>query len=73
MNIEALRKILTAQLGIHAETVTPTSRLREDLGADSLDLVEIVMEIEEEAGIVIPDDEAAALLTVQDILDYVNN
>jgi acyl carrier protein len=73
MTIAALREILTAQLGIHAETITPASRIREDLGADSLDLVEMIMEIEEEAGIDIPDEEAEALLTVQAILDYVNN
>ena len=73
MTLSALREILTAQLGIHAETITPDSRIREDLGADSLDVVEIIMEIEEEAGIDISDEEAEGLRTVQDILDYANN
>ena len=73
MNLEDIRTLLTAQLGIRAEIITPASRIREDLGADSLDMVEIIMEIEAEAGIDIPDAKAEALLTVQAILDYVNN
>ena len=73
MTLDAVRDILTHQLGIAADVITPASRIREDLGADSLDVVEIIMEIEEEAGIDIPDEEAEDLRTVQDILDYANN
>jgi acyl carrier protein len=73
MTLDTLREILTMQLGILPKSITPASRIREDLGADSLDVVEIIMEIEEEAGIDIPDAEAEALLTVQDILDYAAN
>ena len=72
MTFETLRNLLIEQLGVAAETITPASLIREDLGADSLDMVEIVMEIENETGCDIPDSSAEMLLTVQAFLDYVN-
>lgn len=72
MTFEALRDLLIEHLGVAAEIITPASRIREDLGADSLDMVEIVLLIEDEAECDIPDSSAESLLTVQDFLDYVN-
>lgn len=67
---EKIRDILTEQLGLNAADITPASRIREDLGADSLDVVEIIMNIEEEFATDIPDASAEQLLTVQDIIDF---
>lgn len=72
MTFEAFRDLLVEHLGVAAEIITPASRIREDLGADSLDMVEIVLLIEDEAECDIPDASAESLLTVQDFLDYVN-
>lgn len=73
MTLDAVRDILTYHLGSAAETITPASRIREDLGADSLDFVEIIMDFEEALNIDIPDAEAEAIITVQDMLDYAGN
>ncbi len=59
------------RLGVADSEIQPTSALVEDLGADSLDLVELVMAIEEEFEVEIPDDEVQKLRTVQDAVDYV--
>lgn len=72
MTLKDIQAILTEQLGVSAKIVKPSARLIEDLGADSLDLVEIVMAIEDETGTDISDDDAENLFTVQDFLDYVN-
>ncbi|MBE8221641.1 MAG: acyl carrier protein [Bdellovibrionales bacterium] len=63
-------KIIVDHLDVDAEKVQPKSSFIDDLGADSLDIVEIVMSFEEEFGIEIPDENAEKLKTVQDVLDY---
>ena len=69
---ERVRKILVDQLGdIKEEEVTPQASIKDDLGADSLDVVEIVMGLEEEFEVTIPDTEAEKIITVQQIIDYV--
>ena len=71
---ERVRKILVDQLGdIKEEEVTPQASIKDDLGADSLDVVEIVMGLEEEFEVTIPDTEAEKIVTVQQIMDYVES
>lgn len=64
---------IAEHLGIDPEVVKPMANFAMDLGADSLDLVEFVMELEEALEIEISDDEAAKILTVQDVFDFVAN
>ena len=68
---DKIKDIIVEQLGVNAEQVTPTARFIEDLGADSLDIVELVMAFEEEFGAEIPDEEAEKLLTVGDVVNYI--
>ena len=71
-NIEArVRKIIIEQLGVKEEQVTNEASFVEDLGADSLDTVELVMALEEEFECEIPDDEAEKITSVQQAIDYV--
>ena len=67
---EELKTILYEQLHLNGMEITPDSRIKEDLGADSLDVLQMLMTIEEEKGIVIPDEELATFETVGDILKY---
>lgn len=70
-NIEAkVREIIINELGVEPEKVTPEASFVEDLGADSLDTVELVMAFEEEFGLEIPDEEAEQLQTVGDAIRY---
>lgn len=70
--IEAkVKDIIVEQLGVNADQVKPEAKMIEDLGADSLDAVELVMAIEEEFGIEVPDEEAEKLVSVGDITSYV--
>lgn len=72
MAIEArVRAIIADQLGVAEEEVKPESRFIEDLGADSLDIVELIMAMEEEFETEIPDEEAEKLLTVGDTIEYI--
>jgi acyl carrier protein len=72
MDIEAkVKEIIVNELGVEPEKVTPDASFVEDLGADSLDTVELVMAFEEEFGIEIPDEEAEQLQTVGDAIKYV--
>ena len=64
--------IITEQLGVKEEDIIDEAKLIEDLGADSLDVVELVMALEEEFDIEIPDDAAEKILTVKDILSYLD-
>lgn len=66
-----VKDIIVEQLGVNAEQVTPEAKFIEDLGADSLDTVELVMAFEEEFSIEVPDEEAEKLHTVGDVLNYV--
>ena len=68
---ERVKKIIAEQLGVEAEEVTPEASFVEDLGADSLDTVELVMALEEEFEIEIPDEDAEKILTVGKALDYI--
>ncbi|MDD2709954.1 MAG: acyl carrier protein [Verrucomicrobiae bacterium] len=68
---DKVKDIIVEQLGVNAEQVTPTARFIEDLGADSLDTVELVMAFEEEFGAEIPDEEAEKLITVGDVINYI--
>ncbi len=70
MVFEKIRTIIAEELGVEKETVERDSKLAEDLGADSLDAVELIMAIEEEFDIEIDDTEATKIKTVQDIIDY---
>ena len=66
-----IKSIIADQLGIPEEEITPQASFVEDLGADSLDIVELIMAMEEEFEIEISDEDAEKLLTVQDTLDYI--
>lgn len=70
---ETVKKIMAEQLNLKNKEITPQSRIKEDLGADSLDVLQMLMTIEQEHGIVIPDDKLATFETVQDIVDYMEN
>lgn len=68
---ERVKKIIAEQLGVEEDEVTPEASFVEDLGADSLDTVELVMALEEEFGIEIPDEDAEKILTVGKALEYI--
>ena len=73
-NTEAkVKDIIVEQLGVNADQVKPEAKFIEDLGADSLDTVELVMAFEEEFGIEVPDEDAEKLQSVGDVVTYVNN
>ena len=69
---EKVKDIIVEQLGVNPEQVTPQASFIEDLGADSLDIVELVMAFEEEFGIEIPDDAAESIVTVGDAVKYID-
>jgi acyl carrier protein len=69
--VEGVKKVVVEELGVKEEEVTETSSFTEDLGADSLDLVELVMAFEEEFGIDIPDEEVNSIKTVGDAVNYI--
>jgi len=69
---ERVKQIVVEQLGVKDEDVTSESSFVEDLGADSLDTVELVMALEEEFNCEIPDEEAEQITTVQQAIDYIN-
>ena len=68
---EKIREISADRLGIDESEITPESSFREDLEADSLDLVQLIMELEEQFGMEIPDEEAEKITTVEEAVDYV--
>ena len=69
--IDRVKKIICEQLDVSEEDVVPTASFVDDLGADSLDQVELIMAMEEEFNVSISDDEAEKIVTVQDAMDYV--
>jgi acyl carrier protein len=70
---ERVKKIVVEHLGVDEAKVTEEASFVDDLGADSLDTVELVMAFEEEFGVEIPDDAAEKILTVKDAIDYVKS
>ncbi len=70
---EKIKNIIVEQLGVSADEVVPEASFVDDLGADSLDLVELIMVLEEEFGKEIPDEDAEKILTVKDAMDYIKN
>ena len=68
---QRVKEIIVEQLGVNMDQVTPEAKFIEDLGADSLDTVELVMALEEEFGSEIPDEEAEKLQTVGDVVKYI--
>ena len=68
---EKVKDIIVEQLGVNPEQVTPQAKFIEDLGADSLDTVELVMAFEEEFNVEVPDEEAEKLQTVGDVVKYI--
>ena len=71
--LEKVKKIIAAQLEIDESALTPETDIEDDLGADSLDAVELIVTFEEEFGISVPDDDILALRTVGDIAEYIEN
>ena len=70
---ERVKSIVVKQLGVKEEEIKNESKFIDDLGADSLDTVELVMALEEEFETEIPDEEAEKITTVQQAVDYINN
>ncbi len=70
---ERVKRIVCKQLDVEEEDVTPEASFVDDLGADSLDTVELVMALEEEFGIEIPDEDAEKITTVKDALEYIKD
>lgn len=70
---EKVMEIISKQLGVNASEVTPEASFTEDLGADSLDTVELAMAFEEAFGVEIPDEKAEKITKVQDAIDYIKN
>jgi len=68
---ERVKEIIVEQLGVTPEQITPEASFLEDLGADSLDTVELVMAFEEEFNVNVPDDDAEKLQTVGDVIRYI--
>jgi acyl carrier protein len=69
---DKVKGIIVSQLGVDADKVVPAATFVDDLGADSLDTVELIMAIEEEFDCEIPEEEAANISTVQEVIDYVS-
>ncbi|MEO1044753.1 MAG: acyl carrier protein [Pseudomonadota bacterium] len=70
---DRVKKIVVEHLGVEADKVSTDASFIDDLGADSLDIVELVMAFEEEFGVEIPDDAAEKISTVNDAIDYIDN
>ena len=68
---QRVKEIIVEQLGVNADQVTPDAKFIEDLGADSLDTVELIMALEEEFSIEVPDEEAEKLVSVGDVTRYI--
>lgn len=71
--LERVKKIIVDRLDVEESQVVPEASFKEDLGADSLDVVELVMELEDEFDMEISDEEAENITTVQEVVDYINS
>ena len=72
MEFEKLKKIIAEVLNVDSDEITMETTFQDDLGADSLDIVELIMAFEEEFGIEIPDEAAEKIKTVQDVVSYID-
>ena len=72
-NEDRVKEIIVEQLGVSADQVKPEARFIDDLGADSLDTVELIMALEEEFGVEIPDEDAEKMATVGDAMSYLKD
>lgn len=72
MTLDKVKEMLANQLNIEVDKITETSKIIEDLGADSLDMIEMLMSLEEEFGLSIPDDKAENLKTVGDVSSFID-
>ncbi|NPA13048.1 MAG: acyl carrier protein [Aquificae bacterium] len=70
---ERIKEIIAEQLGVDVEKITPEAKFTDDLGADSLDVVELIMAFEEEFDIEIPDEDAQKITTVGDVIEYIKS
>lgn len=73
MVFDTVKDIIVSELKVDAAKVTPEANLKDDLGADSIDAVEVIMALEDEFDISISDDAAQNIKTVQDLVDYIEN
>ena len=73
MVFEKLRELLAAQLGIDEDSSTPATNIMDDLGADSLDVVELITSLEDEFDVIITDERIRELTTVKDVVDFIEN
>lgn len=73
MTLDKVKQMLANQLNIQVEKIKEDSRLIEDLGADSLDMIEMLMSLEEEFGITVPDDKVEGLKTVENIVAFIDS
>ncbi|MBQ8827912.1 MAG: acyl carrier protein [Clostridia bacterium] len=71
--LEKVAKIVAEQLGVDESSITPESSIIDDLGADSLDIVELIMAFEQEFNVEIPDETAEKITTIGDVIDYINS
>ncbi|MBO7217943.1 MAG: acyl carrier protein [Clostridia bacterium] len=73
MTFEKITEILAEQLDADRDAMTMETKIADDLGADSLDLVDLLMSIEDEFGIEIPDEDVESIQTIGDIVEYINS
>lgn len=73
MIFEKVAEMIADQLGISIDSIEPDTSLIEDLGADSLDVVELIMACEDEFGVEIPDEDAEKMSIVKDVVEYITN
>ena len=71
--LEKMKTIIAEQLSVDADSIQADSNFKEDLGADSLDLFELVMALEEEFGVEIPSEDLESIATVNDVMEYLKN